>query len=400
MQGGGGPLLTGTSVQSVSGMSSRIYFGICPTIPVVRNVGQTLNQSCSTREKRHREKRGFRLVPLLGLAFTMAARLSRFHNGLVGLRSAFTMAEILLSLTIIGVVAAITLPSLTGNINERTWNTQRKTLYARFSQAIALMPSLNGYGTLREITDSAGSTSIEDTAAETFVTSGLSKVLKINNICDSEHLKDCGLPEKLSTFAGSTITLPLKMSELNSIVVSTSNEASHSQIDTIAAGFETANGENIAVYYNPYCTSQMKQVNNDISMMPQGAICANFIYDLNGNKGPNSIGKDIGFLTVFYSTDPVAVAPYPNAQDATVSVANADMSNVCKKQDSEYRLPTKEELVSLWVNEKLLGNMKQDRYWSSSVNLTIDHPWYIRTANGAVSYLNEHMSMAARCIKR
>ena len=400
MQGGGGPLLTGTSVQSVSGMSSRIYFGICPTIPVVRNVGQTLNQSCSTREKRHREKRGFRLVPLLGLAFTMAARLSRFHNGLVGLRSAFTMAEILLSLTIIGVVAAITLPSLTGNINERTWNTQRKALYARFSQAIALMPSLNGYGTLREITDSAGSTSIEDTAAETFVTSGLSKVLKINNICDSEHLKDCGLPEKLSTFAGSTITLPLKMSELNSIVVSTSNEASHSQIDTIAAGFETANGENIAVYYNPYCTSQMKQVNNDISMMPQGAICANFIYDLNGNKGPNSIGKDIGFLTVFYSTDPVAVAPYPNAQDATVSVANADMSNVCKKQDSEYRLPTKEELVSLWVNEKLLGNMKQDRYWSSSVNLTIDHPWYIRTANGAVSYLNEHMSMAARCIKR
>ena len=316
------------------------------------------------------------------------------------MRRGFTMAEILLSLTIIGVVAAITLPSLTGNINERTWNTQRKALYARFSQAIALMPSLNGYGTLREITDSAGSTSIEDTAAETFVTSGLSKVLKINNICDSEHLKDCGLPEKLSTFAGSTITLPLKMSELNSIVVSTSNEASHSQIDTIAAGFETANGENIAVYYNPYCTSQMKQVNNDISMMPQGAICANFIYDLNGNKGPNSIGKDIGFLTVFYSTDPVAVAPYPNAQDATVSVANADMSNVCKKQDSEYRLPTKEELVSLWVNEKLLGNMKQDRYWSSSVNLTIDHPWYIRTANGAVSYLNEHMSMAARCIKR
>ncbi len=47
--------------------------------------------------------------------------------------AAFTMAEILLSLTIIGVVAAITLPSLTGNINERTWNTQRKTLYARFS---------------------------------------------------------------------------------------------------------------------------------------------------------------------------------------------------------------------------------------------------------------------------
>lgn len=58
------------------------------------------------------------------------------------MKKAFTMAEILLSLTIIGVVAAITLPSLTGNINERTWNTQRKALYARMSQAISLMPGI------------------------------------------------------------------------------------------------------------------------------------------------------------------------------------------------------------------------------------------------------------------
>ena len=97
------------------------------------------------------------------LAFTMFGGLSRSTESSAikglwgyGRRIAFTMAEILLSLTIIGVVAAITLPSLTGNINERTWNTQRKALYARFSQAIALMPALNGFGTLIEETDSAG----------------------------------------------------------------------------------------------------------------------------------------------------------------------------------------------------------------------------------------------------
>ena len=67
------------------------------------------------------------------------------------------------------------------------------------------MPSLNGYGTLREETDSAGSTSIEDTAAETFVTAGLSKVLKINNICDHEHLPDCGIPDKIITLKGDTL---------------------------------------------------------------------------------------------------------------------------------------------------------------------------------------------------
>ena len=131
------------------------------------------------------------------------------------------MAEILLSLTIIGVVAAITLPSLTGNINERTWNTQRKALYARFSQAIALMPALNGYGTLRENTDSAGSTSIEDNAAETFITGGLSKVLKINNICDSDHLADCGIASKFTDLNGNQKIIPADMLTLNSVMINT-----------------------------------------------------------------------------------------------------------------------------------------------------------------------------------
>ena len=84
------------------------------------------------------------------------------------------MAEILLSLTILGVVAAITLPSLTGNINERTWNTQRKALYARMSQAIALMPALNGYGMVKEESSPDAGDAI-DTAAETFITAGLLK---------------------------------------------------------------------------------------------------------------------------------------------------------------------------------------------------------------------------------
>ena len=169
-------------------------------------------------------------------------------------RVAFTMAEILLSLTIIGVVAAITLPSLTGNINERTWNTQRKALYARFSQVIALMPALNGYGTLRESTDSAGSTSIEDTAAETFVTAGLAKVMKINNVCYKDHLSDCGISSKYTNLQGvGNLDFPLTMGELNEAMLSAHQSdydahLSHSAIDTKAAAFETANGESIVVY--------------------------------------------------------------------------------------------------------------------------------------------------------
>ena len=272
--GGGGPLLTGTigeskayncdseqreraealsgnvkhnchaelvsaSVQRcvlpVSMARFRNKFGMTPPVKAASCLGWSLKSHVqplwmvlsawiATRSATARNDRGW----LEHATFTMAARLSRSteSRAIKGLRAhgrriAFTMAEILLSLTIIG--------SLTGNINERTWNTQRKALYARFSQAIALMPALNGYGILRESTDSAGSTSIEDTAAETFITSGLSKVLKINNICDNEHLEDCGLASAITPLGGgSAISLPLTMGELNSNMVGAISMATES----------------------------------------------------------------------------------------------------------------------------------------------------------------------------
>ncbi|MCM1010879.1 MAG: type II secretion system GspH family protein, partial [Fusobacterium sp.] len=263
----------------------------------------------------------------------------------------FTMAEILLSLTIIGVVAAITLPSLTGNINERTWNTQRKALYARMSQAIALMPALNGYGTIDETTST-------DTAAETFVTGGLAKVLKINNICASGSLKDCGIPENINTLANGQISFPQDWNELNpkmldasyansSAGVALSNEL----INAKAAAFETANGESIAVYYQPNCVADM---NEGSVYMIQPKICANLIYDLNGTKGPNTVGKDIGFMSILYPTDGIVVAPVPVVGGMTTG----DYQTLLKKCRSydDARLPIKEELASMFVNKKLLND--------------------------------------------
>ena len=287
---------------------------------------------------------------------------------------AFTMAEILLSLTIIGVVAAITLPSLTGNINERTWNTQRKALYARFSQAIALMPALNGYGSLTEETDSAGSTSIEDTAAETFVTSGLSSVLKINNICDNEHLEDCGIVSKITTLAGSQIDFPDTMGNLNSLMIGThSNSIENiSIIDTKAAAFETQNGESIAVYYNPNCVGDLQNLawGGDTGYWGQNRVCANFIYDLNGNKGPNTVGKDIGFMTLMYPSDPKISAPIPaqSALSGTYTMTgDNNATQACTAYDSEYRVPNMEEMYSMFVNKNLLfATTTTSDFWTST----------------------------------
>ncbi len=312
------------------------------------------------------------------------------------LLTAFTMAEILLSLTIIGVVAAITLPSLTGNINERTWNTQRKALYARFSQAIALMPALNGYGTLTE--DENGSITV-DTAAETFVTAGLSKVLKINNICDHEHLQDCGIPSKIIALNGSTINIfPKSFVELNSIF----NDSNYSQADTKVTAFETSNGESIVAYYNPNCL--VKEVNANERHYVQGDICANFIYDLNGSKGPNTMGKDIGFITALYSTDTIVVAPIPisNTVGDYTAVAQDNAAEICLKFDSQSRLPNMAEAIAIIVNNKLL-NLRPTSYWTSTVEYRASlgvRAWDYNSATGVLNFSLRTWEKPVRCIRR
>lgn len=164
-------------------------------------------------------------------------------------------------------------------------NTQRKAPYSRFSQAIALMPSLNGY----VATDDTAST--ENTAAETFITNGLSKVLKINNV-----FNDMLYGGGYTYAAGGAI-----YSDPNA------------KLNTKTAAFETQNGESIVLFYNPNCRADMQES----STYSQSKVCANFIYNLNGNKGPNSVGKDIGIMTVLYPSDPAVVAPVPAIRDIT-----------------------------------------------------------------------------------
>ncbi len=312
------------------------------------------------------------------------------------------MAEILLSLTIIGVVAAITLPSLTGNINERTWNTQRKALYARFSQAIALMPALNGYGTLTE--DENHSVTV-DTATETFLTEGLSKVLKINNICDAEHLSDCGIVTSFTNMAGAQISTPTTLYSLNDWFRHIEySGSSYSAIDTKAAAFETQNGESIVAYYNQLCkTEYLNQesltIIGNVFGFPQANMCVNFIYDLNGNKGPNTVGKDIGIMTIFNATDSLVVAPMPSSAQNAGTATWHNAAKLCTNSDSESRLPNIDELSAMLINMNIVNLSQSTAFWSGSV-FSSDRAWQAFTTEGARGSQYKSYERSVRCIKR
>ncbi len=345
------------------------------------------------------------------LVFCELSKTSRLHTLDPSKTLAFTMAEILLSLTIIGVVAAITLPSLMANINERTWNTQRKALYARMSQAIAMMPQVGGYGTLTE--DESGSVTA-DTAAETFLTEGLSKVLKINNICDSEHLADCGVPTSYTDMAGVTKSWPTKISEWNGQFVNfsfvgigwgaggTNQNFSYSQSDTKAAAFETQNGETVTLYYNPNCKDKIEAG----SYYSQPQMCADFIYDLNGNNGPNTVGKDIGFITTLYNANPNVVAPMPLSTNANgdTPIPQQQASAACTAQEQDSRMPNIDELSAIFYNRELVGFSGvsvsgSGGFWSGSFDMA-SLAWLMHFCNGR-RFPNARSEAAyVRCVQR
>ena len=107
-------------------------------------------------------------------------------------KPAFTLAEVLITLGIIGIVAAMTLPSLIGKYQEKQWKVAYKKAYSSMSQAFMRMQandevldmsgSLNEYGELRA-----------PTVGENFKT--MSKYFNTIKTCFDNNADECWVCE-------------------------------------------------------------------------------------------------------------------------------------------------------------------------------------------------------------
>ena len=387
-------------------------------------------------------------------------KLSTSHQSF-GLSCSFTMAEILISLTIIGVIAAITLPSLIGNVNERVWDTQRRALHARMSQAIAMMPTVSGFGEYNA-TWHAGScqpgsycndsvTIHNDNTAMTFINKGLSKVFELKNVCDHEHLSDCGLPDTIKKLDNTTFPMPTKLSELSEIFVKRYTKdhitglagaalPNNKGRDSYAAGIETINGESLLVLYNYQCMhsldneavrSLIAAYKNESSwtghqfyefmqaqeagntwnyIFLQSMMCVNFIYDLNGKKGPNKIYKDMGYITVFYPHDSEVVAPIftrlpRNPEDNQSYTMQQDLAaRACTQMDKNSRVASLSELMAMSVNTNLHGRGLQQYavagWGGGDTVINEEYAWSAGEKHGWVRPFERTEELKVGCVKR
>ena len=172
---------------------------------------------------------------------------------------AFTLAEVLITLAVVGVVAAMTLPVLITNINNRVYQSRQENISYKVSQAIYKMKALGLLNTTYPTTDA-------------FVDE-LQKHLKIAKRCDAEHLTECWPTEKV-TRSDKNIYEVKDAKTGKDLHVYTNN--------TDNVGLVLADGASLILTYN----ENSKGV--DIGDINENATnLIDFVMDVNGKKGPN-----------------------------------------------------------------------------------------------------------------
>ena len=178
-------------------------------------------------------------------------------------KSAFTLAEMLITLSVIGIVAALTIPGLVKNHNEKAWATAQDVFTKKLEVA---MKAMNTDGTL---------TGYSTTAS--FV-NALKKNIKITKVCTDDVTK-CFSKEVIWNEGEEPV-------EVTNTAVTYDDSQGQDWAETV--GVQFANGVTALMAYNKNCTSD--PYNNQFAA---SAACIGIIYDVSANKNPNANGKDI-----------------------------------------------------------------------------------------------------------
>ncbi len=182
----------------------------------------------------------------------------------------FTLAEVLITLTIIGVVAAFTIPTLISNYQKKEYVTALKKAYTEFNQAlISISNDMGCVGDLKCTKLFDGGTDNQTLGTE-FV-----KYFKVIKNCESSD-------------GGPTITGCFSDSISGSYDGSSARD---SMLDHPSLyRFITEDGMIFVISsYKHNCEEDFSQnITNNMTK-----VCGGFYVDVNGLKGPNNFGRDI-----------------------------------------------------------------------------------------------------------
>ena len=194
------------------------------------------------------------------IAFTLAEGATHITTCGNNKKFAFTLAEVLITLGIIGVVAAMTMPSLIANYQEKQRVSQLKKVYSALSQAFVTAVQENG------TPDEWGMGDMYDENSHLIMANNFKKHLKLSQDCTNmngtQARKVCGMQDN----AGKNNNLEIvgASSQAKAIILN----------DGTIVGFR---------HYEANCAMGFGDLKN---------VCGILLVDLNGQKRPNSGGYD------------------------------------------------------------------------------------------------------------
>ena len=198
-------------------------------------------------------------------------------NLLTSKKVAFTLAEVLITLGIIGIVAALTLPAFISNVQGRIQAKRVENINQKLSKVtdkMAVQSGLIGY---------------PDTMA--FVQE-MKKHLSIAKVCDNSHLAECWGTTEVDVGGAE----PWKIAKTKTSKTLNVNDPDR-WADTV--GIVTADGTPMILSYDKKCDFDPNNTGlqyNQSSGKSNSLACLSGVYDWNGGAKPNKLGDDVRLL--------------------------------------------------------------------------------------------------------
>ena len=189
-------------------------------------------------------------------------------------KAAFTLAEVLITLGIIGIVAALTLPAFISNVQGRIQAKRVENINQKLSKVtdkMAVQSGLIGY---------------PDTMA--FVQE-MKKHMSIAKVCDNSHLSECWGTTEVDVGKDK----PWEISKTK-----TAKTLKISEPDNWAntVGIVTADGTPMILSYDKNCNFDPNNAGlqyNQSSGKSNSLACLSGVFDWNGGAKPNKLGEDV-----------------------------------------------------------------------------------------------------------
>lgn len=224
-------------------------------------------------------------------------------------KNGFTLAEVLITLGIIGIVASMTIPSLIANYQKTQYLTGLKKAYAETTEALKLMANDHGCPDDLRCTGIFGSNVDNSTVGDEFT-----KYFKLAKNCGyNKYNKDDESTKCLSDSASNHFDGSGARRDMND-----DYNAYYS--------FITADGFSMTM------TSVGADCESNIISQPYlnlSKICGAVRIDVNGLKGPNNFGRDIFSFYITNLKGP-ALYPYGGSEMAAINGAWVNSSKIPK----------------------------------------------------------------------